>query len=371
MAELPHRRFNPLLNEYVLVSPQRNKRPWQGQVDDNKTEAEPQYDPKCYLCPGNVRSGKTEPNPQYESTWTFPNDFPALLPHADDVPQAHPLLKAEAVTGACDVIIYNPRHDLLMARMSREQIRAVIKEWQLLYDTRGHQEGINNVQIFETRGAMMGSSNPHPHGQAWSTSSIPTEPATELRSLKKYAEDHDGQCLLCEYASLELREQTRVVFSNEHWVAVVPWWATWPFEVLLLPHHRHIVSIADLNEAEQTTFADALSRITVRYDNVFKCTFPYVLGIHQRPIPKTADTDPSLDIAHLHVHFYPPLLRSATVRKFPAGFEMLAEIQRDLTPETAAQRLRECSEVHYLDGAGTEAPKEPALAHGETSKAEK
>lgn len=182
---------------------------------------------------------------------------------------------------------------------------------------------------------MMGSSNPHPHGQAWSTSSIPTEPSTELKSLKKYAAEHDGACLLCEYAALELREQSRVVFSNEHWVAVVPWWATWPFEVLrtslrpslsfshpltVLPHHRHILSIAELDEAEQSTFADALSRLTVRYDNVFKCTFPYVLGIHQRPVPKTADSDPAHDVAHLHLHFYPPLLRSATVRKFPAGY---------------------------------------------------
>lgn len=359
MTELPHRRYNPLLGVWVLVSPQRNKRPWQGQVDEPSAVTEPEYDPKCYLCPGNARSGKTEPNPKYTTTWTFPNDFPALLPEAEDVPTAHELLKGEPVTGACDVIVYNPQHNLLMARMTREQIRAVITEWRTLYDTRGHQQGIGHVQIFETRGAMMGSSNPHPHGQAWSTSSIPSEPATVLRNMRKYAAEHNGKHLLLEYAALELREQSRVVFSNEHWVCVVPWWASWPFEVLLLPHHRHVLSIAELDEAEQASFADALSRITVRFDNVFRTTFPYVLGIHQRPVPKTADINPELDFAHLHLHFYPPLLRSATVRKFPAGFEMLAEIQRDLTPETAAQRLRECAEVHYLEAETVTLATEP------------
>ncbi|KAH7103936.1 galactose-1-phosphate uridylyltransferase [Auriculariales sp. MPI-PUGE-AT-0066] len=349
MAELPHRRFNPLLNTYVLCSPQRTRRPWQGQVDDDNLIPEPRYDPKCYLCPGNTRSGKTEPNPNYQATWTFPNDFAALLPTTEDVTDAHPLLKSEPVTGECDVIIYNPRHDLLMARMTREEIRAVITEWRALYNTRGHQKGIGHVQLFETRGATMGSSNPHPHGQAWSTSSIPSESATELASMAKYATEHDGKCLLCEYAALELHEQSRVVFSNDHFVVIVPWWASWPFEVLVLPYHRHITSIAELDDAEQASWADALSRITVRYDNMFRTMFPYVQGIHQRSVPKTANSDPKLDVVHLHMHFYPPLLRSATVRKFPAGFEMLAEIQRDLTPETAAQRIRECSEVHFLD----------------------
>ncbi|KAF8078203.1 galactose-1-phosphate uridyl transferase [Lyophyllum atratum] len=362
----PHRRLNPLTNEHVLVSPHRTKRPWLGQTEAPQIIDLPQYDPACYLCPGNTRSSGQK-NPIYNRTHSFVNDFSAVLPGpAPPAPTAlHPLLTTTSIHGACDVVIFHPRHDLTLARLAIPDVEEVVKEWIRIYKQRGAQEGIKYVQIFENKGAIMGCSNPHPHGQIWSLSEIPTLPATEIASLRRYSSSEVEKstaprgpkgrpCLLCEYAHVELGlsdQEPRVVFKNLHWVALVPWWATWPFEILLLPYQRHIPSIADLTDDERLALAEIISRITVKYDNLFSCSFAYSMGIHQRPIPANPDTpdeDDDENIAHLHFHFSPPLLRSATVRKFLVGFELMAEAQRDLTPEQAARRLRACSDVHYL-----------------------
>jgi len=357
MANYPHRRVNPLTDEYVLVSPQRSKRPWLGQVEPANRSNLPSYDPSCYLCPGNDRSGG-QTNPAYDATWAFENDFPAVL-SSESPPaeiQSHPLLRHEAVHGACDVVLYHPRHDITMARMKPQDIEHIIEEWKRLYESRGKQSGIEYVQIFENKGAMMGCSNPHPHGQIWSLSTVPTLPAREIASLRKYATSGDcNPCLLCDYVQHEISEAVqgaRVIYKNEQWTALVPWWACWPFEMLVLPHNRHVSSIAELLPTEVTALADVLSVVTVKYDNLFSTSFPYSMGIHQRPLPplgSAAAKPHEHDVCHLHFHFYPPLLRSATVRKFLVGFEMLGEAQRDLTPEDAAGRLRECSREHYLD----------------------
>ncbi|TCD67658.1 galactose-1-phosphate uridyl transferase [Steccherinum ochraceum] len=368
----PHRRLNPLTGEHVLVSPHRNKRPWQGQVEPPQSAVLPQYDPKCYLCPGNERAGGKK-NDLYEATMSFENDYAAVLPGpAPIAPVApHPLLQTEPVHGGCDVIIFHPRHDLTLPRLAIGEVEKVVEEWERLYRARGSQEGVEYVQIFENKGAMMGCSNPHPHCQVWSMSAVPSLPATELSSLRKYAladaQTDSGAprgpggrpCLLCEYVHFEVGtelEAGRVVVKNEHWVALVPWWAVWPFEVLLLPYKRHIPSLAHLTSEEKASFARILSDMTKRYDNLFSCSFAYSMGIHQRPVPPQGGESPvavnkedDSDIAHLHLHFKPPLLRSATVKKFLVGFELMAEPQRDLTPEQAAARLRACSEVHYLD----------------------
>ncbi|KIY70028.1 galactose-1-phosphate uridylyltransferase [Cylindrobasidium torrendii FP15055 ss-10] len=362
----PHRRLNPLTNEYILVSPHRIKRPWLGQVEKPQISDLPEYDPACYLCPGNARIGG-EKNPDYQQTFTFANDFAAVLPGPipQPPPPVHPLLATVSVEGGCDVIIFDRRHDLTLAQLPAEKITGIIDEWISIYRKRGSQEGINYIQIFENKGAMMGCSNPHPHGQTWSLSSIPTLPARELENMKAYKDKDvpasdapklaDGKpCMLCDYAHVEATlqdEANRVVYKNEHFLAVVPWWATWPFEILLLPYKRHISSIDELSGDEKTAFADALSIVTKRYDNLFSCSFAYSMGMHQRPIPLSAvkPGEDAHDYAHLHLHFSPPLLRSATVRKFLVGFELMAEAQRDLTAEQAAARLRGCSDVHYLE----------------------
>ncbi|TFK42831.1 galactose-1-phosphate uridyl transferase [Crucibulum laeve] len=365
----PHRRFNPLTNEHILVSPHRTKRPWLGQMEPPQSSNLPQYDPKCYLCPGNIRSGG-QTNPNYDNTFTFDNDFAALLPPPAPSPPVatHPLMTVEPVQGGCDVLIFHPRHDLTLARLKVEDIIRIIEEWTRIYVVRGSQEGIKYVQIFENKGAMMGCSNPHPHGQVWSLSALPTLPAMEMESLLKYSMSdqtessaprgfqgtfHRRPCLLCEYAHVEttMPEKPRVVLKNKDWVALVPWWAVWPFEILLLPYKRHIRSLCDLTATEKTSFADILSKVTKRYDNLFSCSFAYSMGLHQRPVPSSPgeETVEDEDVAHLHLHFTPPLLRDASVRKFLVGFELMAEAQRDLTPEQAAEKLRACSEVHYLD----------------------
>ncbi|KAF4578689.1 galactose-1-phosphate uridyl transferase [Pleurotus pulmonarius] len=353
----PHRRYNPLLDEYILVSPHRTKRPWLGQVEPPQTTTLPAYDEKCYLCPGNTRSNG-ERNPQFKDTYIFDNDFAALLPlpQPETPKPPHPLLTTQSVHGACDVLVFHPRHNLTLAQLSVEEIEKIVHAWIEIYNRRGRQEGIKYVQIFENKGSMMGCSNPHPHGQTWSTSAVPTIPSKELAALRHYSLQNEPSagaprgpegraCMLCEYAHVEVHttEEDRVVVKNEHWVALVPWWATWPFELLVLPYVRHIPSIADLTNDEIASFADILSSVTVVYDNLFSCSFAYSMGIHQRPVPDARD-----DIAHLHLHFAPPLLRSASVRKFLVGFELMAEAQRDLTPEQGATRLRACSRIHYL-----------------------
>lgn len=342
LAHAPHRRFNPLTNAWLLVSPHRTQRPWQGQVETLARPTALEYDPACYLCPGNPRSGGTR-NPQYDETFVFDNDFAALLPDATPSPTpsasapdspASRLLIARPERGTCRVACFSPRHDLTMATMPPSTIARVIDMWTHEYVTLGALPHIGHVQIFENRGAMMGASNPHPHGQIWATESLPDEPARETSAQEGYLRDH-GACLLCEYAHLELARGARVVCDNAHFVAVVPYWAVWPFETLVLPL-AHASALDGLSGAQRDGLADVLSRLTRGYDRVFEAPFPYSMGIHQRP------TDGLAHAAwHMHLHFYPPLLRSATVRKFMVGFEMLGTPQRDITAEQAAARLRQ------------------------------
>jgi UDPglucose--hexose-1-phosphate uridylyltransferase len=330
----PHRRFNPLTREWVLVSPHRTQRPWQGQIENSAGSPPPQYDPSCYMCPGNMRSTGVR-NPQYAHTFVFDNDFPALLPatSALEINEAN-LLVASPETGTCRVICFSPRHDLTLARMESGDIRKVVDSWAEQYEELGADPSISYVQIFENRGAMMGASNPHPHGQIWASASLPNEPAKEQNSQAEYLREHRS-CLLCDYLALELDLQERVVCVNESFVALVPFWAVWPFETMLLAR-RHRGAFPELEPAERDGLADILKRLTAGYDRLFEISFPYSMGFHQRPTDHAGHPE-----WHFHAHFYPPLLRSATVRKFMVGFEMLGSPQRDITPEAAAGRLRE------------------------------
>ncbi len=328
----PHRRRNPITGDWVLVSPNRTERPWQGQRDRPRLQEAAAYDPACYLCPGNERAGGHR-NPSYTSTFIFDNDFPALLPRSEgSASNVKDLIVAEPERGICRVACFSPRHDLTLSRMSTEEITAVVQLWREQFAELGSREFINYVQIFENRGAMMGASNPHPHCQIWATSSIPNEPAKEHASMERYFRQY-GRCLLCEYIALETRGE-RLVYGNERFLALVPFWAVWPFEVLILAR-RHVADLTRLAPDEVHALADVLHRITAAYDKVFQTTFPYSMGFHQQPTD--AQEHPH---THLHAHFYPPLLRSAEVRKFMVGFEMLATPQRDITPEAAAERLR-------------------------------
>ena len=339
-SDHPHRRHNPLTGEWVQVSPHRTKRPWRGQVEKTPPEVLPPYDPNCYLCPGNERAGGLR-NPHYDSTFVFTNDFASLLP---DTPPAgdgdHTLLRTQSVQGTCRVICFSPRHDLTLPEMPVEHIRRVVDVWAEQVSLLGQQ--YRWVQVFENKGAMMGSSNPHPHGQIWALDSLPNEPAKEERQQRAYFAEHTRPLLL-DYTQLESQQLERVVIENEHWLAVVPYWAIWPFETLLLPR-RHILRLPDLEQAEGEALSDILKRLLTRYDNLFETSFPYSMGWHGAPTDQ--DEYPHWQ---LHAHFYPPLLRSATVKKFMVGYEMLAEAQRDLTPEQAAARLRESTEVHYKE----------------------
>ena len=333
LSSHPHRRYNPLSREWVLVSPHRTQRPWQGQVEQRAPEQRPAYDPACYLCPGNERAGG-ERNPAYESTFVFTNDYAALLP---DTPAGEldrgGLLKAVSERGTCRVVCFSPRHDLTLAEMAVADLAQVVDVWVAQYEELGALPQIGYVQIFENRGAMMGASNPHPHGQIWANEQIPTEPAKELRQQQSYTAARGG-CLLCDYLALELRDGQRVVCQNDHFVALVPFWAVWPFETLVLPR-AHCGAIGDLAPLARDGLADLLKQLTRRYDRLFQVSFPYSMGFHQRPTDGAAYPE-----WHLHAHFYPPLLRSATVRKFMVGYEMLGQPQRDITPESAAERLR-------------------------------
>jgi len=340
LMEKPHRRFNPLKGEWVLVSPHRARRPWQGQVETPPQEQRPSYDPACYLCPGNLRAGNQH-NPAYSSTFVFDNDFSALLP---DTPEEElavgDLLKARGERGLCRVICFSPRHDLTLAQMERDAIVRVVDVWTEEYLRLGSMPFINHVQIFENKGPMMGCSNPHPHGQIWAQNSIPDESALEGRCLASYF-GAKGRSLLADYLEIEHKEGERVVVQNDSFTALVPYWAVWPFEILIISR-RHVGSLSELEEQERTDLADIVHAVTVRYDNLFNISFPYSAGLHQSP----TDNRPHPEW-HFHMHFYPPLLRSATVRKFMVGYEMLADPQRDITPELSAERLRSLPDKHY------------------------
>ena len=342
LNEHSHRRFNPLTGEWVIVSPHRTKRPWQGQVEEPRRDAAVHYDPTCYLCPGNKRAGDN-PNPDYDGVFAFDNDFAALTP---DVPKGgldeKEIIVAESERGVSRVVCFSPDHSLTLPRMRLDDIKLVVDEWSRQYDELGTMPFINHVQIFENRGDMMGASNPHPHCQIWASESIPNEPVKECRSQREYRRSKRG-CLLCDYFDLEKTSSERLVLENDHFAAIVPFWAVYPYEVMILGRdHRGSISELDVNERE--ALADILKRLTTRYDNLFQTPFPYSMGLHQKPTDGGEHA-----YHHFHAHFYPPLLRSATVRKFLVGFEILGSPQRDITPESAAARLRELSEQHYLD----------------------
>ncbi len=374
----PHRRYNPLTDEWILVSPQRATRPWLGAVEKMQQERRPEYDPKCYLCPGNTRAvGAT--NPSYTSVYVFDNDFPALLePDKADTEAredttlsvvsspsslSSPLIRSQQETGVCRVICFSPRHDLTLAELPVEDIRAVVDTWVAQCEELGARDDISYIQLFENKGEIMGCSNPHPHGQLWATRHVPTEIAKETRgqwnylfggrdketrrqgdkadeTLSPLSSVSSPSPLLLDYLDIE-REGTRILFENEHFVCLVPFWATWPFETMVLPK-RHVRRLIELGDAERDALADAMKRMTVRYDNLFEVSFPYTMGVHQAPYDGEAH-----DEWQMHLHFYPPLLRSATVKKFMVGYEMLAQPQRDLTAEQAAERLCGLSEVRF------------------------
>jgi UDPglucose--hexose-1-phosphate uridylyltransferase len=336
----PHRRMNLLTGQWVLVSPHRAKRPWQGQVEKLPAEILPGYDPTCYLCPGNQRNTGNQ-NPDYTGTFAFDNDFSALLPPESEPEQpTGGLFIAEPESGLCRVVCVSPRHDITLPEMEQAEVEAVVRTWIDETVALGNRDYIRYVQVFENKGASMGCSNPHPHSQIWATGEIPNEPAAELERQAAYHAEH-GSCLLCDYIAAERLSGERVVASNDHFTAVVPFWAVWPFEVLTVAH-RHIGALSDLAASEVSGLADIMRQVTIHYDNLFETSFPYSMGFHQTP----TDGQP-YPAQHLHAHYYPPLLRSATVRKFMVGFEMLGMPQRDITPETAAARLREQSGQHY------------------------
>jgi UDPglucose--hexose-1-phosphate uridylyltransferase len=330
----PHRRYNPLTQEWVLVSPHRTDRPWQGQVDEVHQEELPKYDPDCYLCPGNKRAGGVK-NPNYETTFVFENDFAALKPDTSiGITNQSGLLLAEGEVGRCRVVCFSPRHDLTIPNMEVADLRRVVDVWAQQYSELGSHPNINWVQIFENRGAMMGASNPHPHGQIWANRCLPNEALKETASFSEY-HAVNRTCLLCRYLALEIEASDRLVTANDDFAVIVPFWAVWPFETLILPR-RHVTALDVLPDQARDHLAEILKRVTGLYDRLFNVSFPYTMGFHQRPTDGQAHEE-----FHLHAHFYPPLLRSATVRKFMVGYELLAMPQRDITPEIAAERLRE------------------------------
>ena len=335
-----HRRFNALTGEWVQVSPHRAERPWQGKEEKQPHGKNVEYDPECYLCPGNSRAGDAQ-NPEYENTFVFTNDFSALRP---DVPSDElntgNLLRAKGEKGICRVICFSPRHDLTLPEMELPEIRRVVDLWVAEFRQLGNRDYINYVQIFENKGEMMGCSNPHPHGQIWAQDTIPDEPAKELTQQNAYFKKHD-KTLLGDYLDIELQKDERIVAQNEHFVVLVPYWAFWPFETLVISR-RPFARFTDMSEAEKDGLADIVRKTTVKYDNIFEVSFPYSAGFHPAPTDGKDHSE-----WHFHMHFYPPLLRSASVKKFRVGYEMLGTPQRDITPEASADLLRSLSEIHY------------------------
>ncbi|MBI4428589.1 MAG: UDP-glucose--hexose-1-phosphate uridylyltransferase [Ignavibacteriales bacterium] len=338
--ELPHRRKNLLTGEWVLVSPQRTNRPWRGEISEPAVEQKLPYDPSCYLCPGNKRAGG-EVNPNYEHTFVFTNDFPALVENpSDNSTKEDSRLSFRAEHGICRVVNFSPRHDLTLAEMTQSEIERVIVAWKEEFTRLGSNPRINYVQIFENKGLLMGTSNSHPHSQIWAQQSIPTEPAKELKQFKLYYRGKK-RGLLADYLKLELRIKERVVYENPSFVVLVPYWATWPYETLVVSR-RTIGSLLQFTSREVKDFANALRVTTIKYDNIFQTSFPYSAGLHQAPTDGKNHSE-----WHFHAHFYPPLLRSATVKKFMVGYEMLAEPQRDNAPELSAKVLRDLPVRHY------------------------
>jgi UDPglucose--hexose-1-phosphate uridylyltransferase len=340
MREAPHRRYNALTGEWVLISPHRTKRPWQGKVESPAQEDRPTYDPHCYLCPGNKRASGAK-NPQYLKTYSFANDFEALI--ADTINFSHKdnlLFQSESVQGTCRVICFSPYHNMTLPEMPVPDIRLVVDLWAEQVEELG--KTYRWVQVFENKGEIMGCSNPHPHGQIWAGTALPNEPYKEDCRQAEYYEKHTS-ILLIDYLNQEIHLKERIILENEHWVVLTPFWAIWPFETMLLPK-RHVQRIYDLTEDERNSLADILKRHLTKYDNLFNISFPYTMGWHGAPPAQEGQ-----DQCHwqLHAHFYPPLLRSAAVKKFMVGYEMLAEPQRDITPEQAAERLRATTDIHY------------------------
>lgn len=334
----PHRRHDPLADKWVLVSPQRTQRPWQGQVERVAEERKPSYDPSCYLCPGNERAGGAV-NPRYERTYVFTNDYPALLPDVPAPPIGDDLFRSRGAAGTCRVLCFSPRHDLTFAELNAAALRGVVDLWA--EQTAELSRTYRWVQVFENKGAAMGASNPHPHGQVWALDALPTEAERELRTQADYLARH-GAPLLLDYAAAEAEKDERVVARKEHWLALVPFWATWPFELLILPSSRRVASLPELTDEERDDLASLCGEVFTRLDNLFETSFPYSFGWHGAP-SRTEGTAGW----QLHAHVYPPLLRSATVRKFMVGFELLSEAQRDITPEQAAERLRALPSTHF------------------------
>jgi UDPglucose--hexose-1-phosphate uridylyltransferase len=336
----PHRRYNPLTGEWVTVSPHRAKRPWQGQVEKIAPDDRPAHDPDCYLCPGNLRSSGAQ-NQNYEHTYVFTNDFAAILPDTPFAKDDAGLLQMESVHGTCRVLCFSPRHNISLPEMDVADIRMVVDAWAEQTAELGRTYCW--VQVFENKGAMMGSSMPHPHGQVWALNSLPNEPNKEDFHQREYYEKNGRQLLLA-YADLEAQNGERTVLENDDWLVVIPYWAIWPFETILLPK-RHVPRLPDLNDQERDSLSEILKKLLTRYDNLFETSFPYSMGWHAAPFMK--DDRLVKQYWQLHAHFYPPLLRSATVKKFMVGYEMLAEAQRDLTAEGAAERLRALPDTHY------------------------
>lgn len=339
MNGTPHRRWNILTGEWVLVSPHRAQRPWLGKRDQTSLPSTERYDPKCYLCPGNIRASGAI-NPVYTGTYDFENDFAALLPESEGENLCEGLLRAEIETGICKVICFSPDHSLTLPLMDIETISSVVCMWRDEYIKLGALPEINNVQIFENKGAIMGCSNPHPHGQIWAQKTVPQEVKKKQHQQEMYWKTH-GKSLLLEYLNQELDIDERILFTNASFAVMIPYWAVWPYEAMIVPI-RHLRDIAEMDEREIKDFSECIKHLTTQYDNLYETSFPYSSGIHQRPTD--GEDHPEW---HFHMSFYPPLLRSADIKKFMVGYELFANPQRDITAEEAAKTLKELPVIHY------------------------